>query len=146
MATARPGDSIGQGLVAPLRRTNNDFEFAGGDDLLKSNVQQVVQTTAASEDGVERGEYPWRLSFGSKIHRLRHANIRRVVNDLAVVYAAMAVARWEPRAVVLTDQSALGEPDGSTARVLRVAFVKDDDVVGGTVDHEALFISSEVSV
>lgn len=139
----------GRGVIRPLRRNHGDFESATGDKLLKSNVKSVLSTDGASEDGVMMGEYPWRLEFGSSIQRIRHANIRfsDLSEDLAVVMAAQAVSRWEPRAEVLTDVSSFEGPRASQSlptarrtRRMRILFTTDLDSSGGSDSTSEAFI------
>lgn len=141
------GDSIGRGILFPLRRTNADFENGTGQTLIESNVRKVLGVDGATEDNVIMGEYPWRLEFGSWIQRLRHGNIRDVEEDLSVVLAARAVQRWEPRATVLTDRSFVDRPKtGERIRRLRILFILEDDVVGSGVQRQDQGTEVEVAL
>lgn len=150
-------DTIGRGLIKPLKRVHGDFEDGGGGDLLRSNVRTAISTDAATEDGAQLGEYPWRLALGSKIKLLRHANIRdpdEIEADLLIVYAAQAVATWEPRAFVVTDRSFVELPSSSAAltkeglrtRKLVILFAAEDDVAGGVRQQEPFRLDSEVTL
>ncbi len=151
--TTNPADRLGRGLVFPLRRAGGDFESGTGPDLIQSNIRKVLMTDAATQDGALMGEYPWRLEFGSQLSRLRHANIRRVVDDLGVVYAAQAVATWEPRAFVSTERSTIDDVSSSQAggnaprsRRLIIRFGLEDDVVGSGAEGELLEMTSEAVI
>lgn len=95
-------DGFGFGLLYPLKRENGDFRAAGGAELVKSALRKVVAVKAASPDGVMRGEYPWRMAFGSQVVRLLHSNPDETLPDLVRVFVADAVAEYEPRATVDT--------------------------------------------
>lgn len=90
---------LGFGLVTPFRRDGkSDFASAGGAALVRSCVMQVLGTECS--DNVHTGELPWRPEFGSLLYRLRHASINAPRAELARVYVADAIQRWEPRARV----------------------------------------------
>src|ERR1044072_5522330 len=67
-----PLDSfLGYGLITPFRRDlKNDFANAGGVELVKSCVSQILGTRAASD--YVQGELPWRPRFGSLIYLAKH--------------------------------------------------------------------------
>ena len=147
------GDTIGRGLLFPLRRRGEDLESGTGEELLKSNVRKVISVDGATEDGDLLGEYPWRLEFGSQIARLRHTNIRDVREDMAIINVAQSVAKWEPRAVVLTDRSFVDLPSGQTGlpatprtKRLVILFRQEDDAVGGDVRREDMRTEVEVAL
>ncbi len=147
-------DPIGRGLLFPLRRVGEDFESGTGEVLLKSNVAKVLNTDGATEAGDLLGEYPFRLDFGSSIRRSRHTNIRDVRTDIAIIRAAQAVARWEPRAAVLTDRSFAEKPASSTTRSISaprskrlvVVFRKESDVTGPDVSNQQEVFNTEVAL
>jgi hypothetical protein len=88
------------GLTIPFRRLADDFAHGEGIQVVTSNVTQTLGVKAASEDGKYGGSYPWRGDFGCQLHRLRHNNYGDLFNDLARVFMADAVNRWEPRAAL----------------------------------------------
>ena len=92
-------DFLGFGLTRPFRRDKKtDFASAGGADLVKSSVGQILGTRAQSE--LSPGEIPWRPEFGSLLHMLRHVKNKAVLQDLARVHVNDALARWAPRTIV----------------------------------------------
>ena len=119
-------DSIGRGLLFPLRRGHDDFESGTGDTLLKSNVRKVIATRASGFNGRIAGEYRWRKNFGSWIHLLRHSNFSQVREDLAIVYLSMAIGRWEPRAEAQTDRSFVAPVASSTTQRIRLYFRRSE--------------------
>jgi phage baseplate assembly protein W len=90
---------LGFGLVRPFRRdARADLLAAGGEQVIRSAVGQILGTVGASE--MTQGEIPWRTDFGSLLHRLRHQKNDSVLQELARVYVVDALKRWEPRIVV----------------------------------------------
>ena len=81
-------------LSTPFRRDARDFATARGVDLLLSQAEQVLGTEADSPRGA--GELPWRTSFGSVLHLLRHRPNDAGLAELARVHARDALARWVP--------------------------------------------------
>lgn len=58
-------------LLSPFRRDKkNDFASGSGDELLESQVIQVLMVEGDTAES--SGELPWRTSFGSAIHLARH--------------------------------------------------------------------------
>lgn len=93
------GDILGFGLLSPLRRDKkSDFAAAGGEALVRSSVQQILGTIGASD--FTQGELPWRTEFGSLLFLLRHQKNDVALRELAKVYVADALRRWEPRVVI----------------------------------------------
>lgn len=89
---------LGYGLLAPfVRDQKGDFANAGGVELVKSCVAEVLGTDCASEDGKVQGELPWDPEFGSLLFLLRHRQMDEVLVQVARVYIADALRRWEPR-------------------------------------------------
>ncbi len=96
-------------IVAPLRRDKKrDFASSDGDELLHSKVLQVLCT--------EQGELPWRTSFGSRVHLLRHQRAGAALAELGRVYVRDALANWAPDAQ-LSEVSAVGQGDTLTLRI-----------------------------
>lgn len=92
-------DFLGYGLLRPFRRDGkSDFAAAGGDQLVRAAIGQILGTRAATE--ATQGELPWRPEFGSKLHLLQHQRNDAVLQELARVYVVDALKQWEPRAIV----------------------------------------------
>ena len=110
---------LGNGLIRPFRRDEkNDFASASGETLLQSCIGQVLGTKAAGEGA--QGELPWRPSFGSKLHLLRHRK-GFYTRDLARVYATESLRRWEPRVQVVSAETSYSEQTRTTTA--KVTFV-----------------------
>lgn len=117
------GDVLGFGLLRPFRRDQQlDFAAAGGARLVEACVGQVLGTRCAS--GFSEGELPWRDEFGSLLYLLRHREIDETTQELARVYVAQALARWEPRVRVTGVEVLAEEVDGlgPVALAIRVQF------------------------
>lgn len=135
---------LGQGLLWPFQRdAKSDFANGAGSDLVRSALIAIVGTRAASPDGRSGGELPWRGDFGSLVYMLRHRNGDATSRELARVWVAQAVQRWEPRARITTvEVSTLKTADGQ-ARVLRVRY----DLIARNVPGNQVILSGlEVSV
>lgn len=85
-------------IAVPLERGALDFAAASEDALLRAQVEQVL-AVECSPDGTG-GELPWRTSFGTPLHLLRHRSNSHVLAALARVWVRDALARWVPDAVV----------------------------------------------
>ena len=105
-AAAQAGDApvtpldafLGFGIIRPFTRNlKNDFTAAGGAELVRSALGQILGTEAESE--TTEGELEWRSEFGSRLHLLRHRK-GFVVQELGRAYILEAVRRWEPRIVI----------------------------------------------
>jgi phage baseplate assembly protein W len=84
-----------RGLLIPFRRDlKRDFATGTGRELLASKVRQVLMTEGPSPRS--HGELPWRTSFGSSLHLLRHQRNDEVLAELARVYVRDALQRWVP--------------------------------------------------
>lgn len=91
---------LGFGLIAPFQRDQKgDFANSGGLTLIKSSIRQILGVRGADER--TQGELPWRTEFGSVLHRLRHSNNDEALEDIAQVFVADAIARFEPRVSLL---------------------------------------------
>jgi phage baseplate assembly protein W len=111
---------LGFGLVNPLKRDGrSDFAAAGGEQLVRSCVAQVLGTVGASE--TSGGELPW-SAFGSLLHRLRHQRNDGVLQELARVYVVDALKRWEPRVVVTGVQVTREQQDGENVLAIRLRY------------------------
>lgn len=101
-ASASPLDAfLGFGLLGPFRRDRKgDFANAGGVELVKSALRQILGVRGANDQ--VQGELPWRTEFGSSLPLLRHRNNDLLLEDFARVFVIDAIERWEPR-VTVTD-------------------------------------------
>lgn len=87
---------LGAGLVRPFQRDGKaDFANASGVALVKACIGQILGTQAASS--YSQGEIPWRTDFGSLLYTLKHKRNDPSLADLARLYIAQAIRRWEPR-------------------------------------------------
>jgi phage baseplate assembly protein W len=112
---------LGFGLVRPFRRDGRaDFLAAGGEEVIRSAVGQILGTVGAS-DGTS-GELPWRTDFGSLLHRLRHQKNDSVLQELARVYVVDALKRWEPRIVVTDVAVGRLRQDGENVLAIRIRY------------------------
>lgn len=85
--------------IDPLfRRAAHDVATVEDDALVRAQVEQVL-ATECNPDGTG-GELPWRTSFGSPLHLLRHRNASDAARELARVWIRDAIAKWVPRAKV----------------------------------------------
>ncbi len=88
--------SFGRGLLTPFRRDGKgDFANSSGVELVRSNLRQVLHTTASSAS--TQGELPWRPEFGSLFELLRFRNLDEVTIELARTYLIDAIKTWLPR-------------------------------------------------
>lgn len=83
-----------------FRRAAHDLATVDDDALVRVQVEQVLATECAA-DGTG-GELPWRTAFGSPLHLLRHRNASDATRELARVWIRDAIARWVPRAKVMS--------------------------------------------
>lgn len=89
---------LGFGLLHPFQRNlKGDFAAGGEETLVRACVSQVLGTMGSTDDGLVQGELPWNPEFGSVLFRLRHRQNDEVTQQLARVYVAQALERWEPR-------------------------------------------------
>jgi phage baseplate assembly protein W len=92
---------LGFGLLRPFRRDQKaDFAAAGGEQLIRSAVGQILGTVGSSD--FTQGEVPWRTDVGSLLHALRHQKNEHILQELARVYVIDALKRWEPRIAVIS--------------------------------------------
>jgi phage baseplate assembly protein W len=110
---------LGFGLVRPFQRDARDFAAAGGEQLVRAAVGQVLGTVGASEN--TPGELPW-TEFGSLLHRLRHQKNDSVLQELARVYVVDALKRWEPRVVVTDVRVHREQHDGENVLFIRLRY------------------------
>lgn len=130
-------DFLGFGLTRPFRRDKKaDFASAGGAELIKSSLGQILGTKSSND--FFQGELPWRPEFGSLIHTLRHQKNDAVLQDLGRIYVLDAVQRWEPRVIIRTVETRRQEL-GSNRMTIRVLFdLIDENVPGNNVLIEGL--------
>jgi len=127
---------LGFGLLRPFRRDQKaDFAAAGGEQLIRSAVGQILGTVGSSD--FTQGELPWRTSLGSLLHLLRHQKNDRVLQELARVYIVDALKRWEPRVVVTAVQIAREQHDGENVLAIRIRY----DVVSTNVPGNNVVLS-----
>ena len=106
------------GIASPLRRDlKSDFAATDGPELLASKVRQVLATEAATSRS--SGELPWRTSFGSAVHLLRHQRNDTALGELARVYVREALKRWLPDLKMV--HVSVESVDNTLALVVRVA-------------------------
>ena len=91
-----------------LRDKKNDYASVTGSECIRSHVRQIL--------GTKRGEIPWRPTFGSRLHLLRHALNNPAASALAAYYVLEALALWEPRVVVENVEASSEAPE--TLRVV----------------------------
>jgi len=100
----RPGPSphLGFGVARPFRRDEkNDFANLGGVDLVKACVAQVLLTRSSNPNNPAlQGEIDWAPERGSLLYLLKHKKNVLVEHNLAKIYVADALRRWEPRVIV----------------------------------------------
>jgi len=121
---------LGTGLLRPFRRDQKlDFASASGETLVRACVGQILGTMCANDTGTVQGELPWRPEFGSLLYYLKHHK-GPLLQQLAQVYVARALARWEPRVVITASQVTLSE----TLLTIRIRYnVIDRNVPGNQV-------------
>jgi len=112
---------LGFGLIRPFQRDlRSDFAAAGGEQLIRSAVGQILGTVGASD--YTEGEVPWRTDFGSLLHVLRHQRNDHVLQELARVYVVEALTRWEPRVTVTAVQVTREQREGENVLAIRVRY------------------------
>jgi len=112
---------LGFGLTRPFRRDlRSDFAAAGGEQLVRCAVGQILGTVGSSD--FTQGELPWRTDFGSLLHVLRHQRNDTVLQELARVYIVDALKRWEPRVIVTGVQITREQHDGENVLSLRLRY------------------------
>jgi phage baseplate assembly protein W len=110
-----------RGLLRPFRRDQkSDFAAAGGEALIRSAVGQILGTMCSSD--FTQGEMPWRTTFGSLLHLLRHQKNDNVLQELARVYVVDALKRWESRIVVTGVQVTREHQDGENVLAVRIRY------------------------
>jgi hypothetical protein len=112
---------LGFGLTRPFQRDGaTDFAAAGGEQLVRSAVGQILGTIGSSD--FTQGELPWRTEFGSLLHVLRHQRNDTVLQELARVYVVDALKRWEPRVVVTLVQITRDHRDGENVLAIHLRY------------------------
>jgi phage baseplate assembly protein W len=135
-------DFLGFGPVRPFRRDlRADFAAAGGEQLVRSAVGQILGTVGSSE--VSDGELPWRTEFGSALTRLRHQKNDHVLAELARVYVVDALKRWEPRVIVKTVSVTRQVQDGENILAIHLCY---DVISANTPGNNVLLADVEQTV
>lgn len=138
------GDFLGYGILRPFRRDRKlDWAAAGGARLVQACAGQVLGTRASSE--FTEGELPWRTEFGSLLYLLRHREIDETTQQLARVYSAEALARWEPR-VRVTRVEVLGEEVDGLGKVALSVKVGFTLITGNAPGNAVVLPGLEVEV
>ena len=128
---------LGFGLLRPFRRDQKaDFAAAGGEQLIRNAVGQILGTLGSSD--FTQGEVPWRTEFGSLLHVLRHQKNDLILQELARVYIVDALKRWEPRVVVTAVQVARKQQAGENVLAIRVGY---DVVLANTPGNNVISTS-----
>ena len=124
---------LGFGLLRPFRRDRKrDFAAAGGEQLIRSAIGQILGTRGSSE--FTQGELAWRAEFGSLLHTLRHQKNDIVLQELGRTRVAEALKRWEPRIVVTAINVSGQTQEGDNVLVIRIRFdIIDENVPGNNV-------------
>lgn len=90
---------MNRGILTPFRRDKkNDFASGDGDELLKSQVIQVIMIEGDTPKS--SGELPWRTELGSAIHLARYHQNDAVITELARVFVRDALKKWLPEVTV----------------------------------------------
>jgi hypothetical protein len=101
------------GILAPFQRDQKrDFASGSGDTLLASKVLQALMTEGATPQS--SGELPWRTSFGSGLHVLRHMRNDAALSELARIYVRDCLKRWVPEAALV---EVIAVRDGSSLQI-----------------------------
>jgi phage baseplate assembly protein W len=128
---------LGFGLTRPFQRDlRSDFAAAGGEQLVRSAVGQILGTVGSSD--FTQGEMPWRTDFGSMLHVLRHQRNDTLLQELARVYVVDALKRWEPRVVVTSVQTNREQRDGGNVLAIRLRY----NVISTTTPGNNVVLSS----
>lgn len=128
-----PLDFLGFGLIIPFERGSRDFKAAGGVDLIKSSVRQILLTRGESPISV--GELPWRPDFGTALHNLRYQPNDDELADLAFSFIAEALSDFEPR-VELREVQVITEDSVFTMRILF-------DIISENVPGNEVFLDDQ---
>ncbi len=130
---------VGFGPTTPLRRNRaNDFTAAGGRALLNSRVGQILGTRRST--ATSTGEVPWRPTFGSRLHLLRHQNDTVVRRALARAWVEEALAEWEPSVQVtgVVVEPVLGQPTQLRVSVTYTVLASSGDASGDEAEAEVV--------
>ena len=96
----QPGDRNGYGVLYPLRFVGGDFEAGSGFELAKSSAQIILDAEAASEDGVNRGEFPANRRIGTQMGRYVHKNIRGTWETILRAAGLEGLTQLDPRIIL----------------------------------------------
>lgn len=133
---------LGFGLTRPFHRDGrSDFAAAGGEQVIRSAVGQILGTVGSSD--FTQGEVPWRTDFGSLLHVLRHQRNDNVLQELARIYVVDALQRWEPRVSVTSVQISREHQDGENVLAIKVRY---DVIVANTPGNNVIVAGVEQTV
>lgn len=131
---------LGRGVLFPFRRDGaSDLANGGGIALVRASVHQILNTRAATP--TTAGEIPWRGSFGSRIHLLKHKKNTTTLQALAEAYVSEALQRWEPR-VLLRSVTVIRETTSVGRRSLTVRIVYA--IIDRNVPGNRVFLAEHV--
>lgn len=90
-------ERFGQGIICPFQRdAKNDFANAGGDDLLRADIGELLGIKGPSAK--EPGELPWDPDRGSRLDTLRHRRLHtEMMRGMAEQYSAGPIRKYERR-------------------------------------------------
>lgn len=106
---------MAKGVASQFVRGANDVSTLEGESLVADHVRQVLMTRAG--DQRSSGELPWRQSFGSQVHRLRHRGINDQTFALARALVLQALQQWVPEIQVISVTAA---KDVAVERAIRI--------------------------
>jgi hypothetical protein len=108
-------EPLGCGIVRPFRRdVRGDIRNDCGVPVVAAAIGQIL--------GTAQGELLWRPEFGSRLQRLRHKTNVKGLGELARVYVAEALERWEPRVTVVAVDMEVGGTGQETTLGIRVDY------------------------
>ena len=84
----------GRSLAIPFQRGAADFRVAEQAELERMQAEQALATECSPD--ATGGELPWRTSFGTPLHLLRHRAMTQVLVALARVWVRDALTRSAP--------------------------------------------------
>lgn len=89
---------LGYGLLQPFRYDGKtDFAAAGGVELVRSSVEQIVQTMCDDEGSGAGGELLWDTEFGARMEGLRHRQMNAATKEMGRAWLIEGITRYEAR-------------------------------------------------